>query len=247
MMSLTTTSLAETVKKQYFYKLKANIDSFSSLVGIQILAILFSLGGISSSGMGGSFVNVNVKYYSSDMVLIFTLIWSFITAVTITTRPYRNHDFSFVTNRLSSSLSNILFLVTASVLGSITALLSANLLQVISYIFLDEQIYNIGNGTQHMILGFTVSFLYLMLIGACGYLIGALIQVSKLFIPLFPILFIGLLFLEGVVSNGFIVSNVYTFYAMESALILFIIKTVFTAVTLFIAAISILNRLEVRR
>ncbi|SEN23212.1 hypothetical protein SAMN05192533_110112 [Mesobacillus persicus] len=246
-MSLTTTSLAETVKKQYFYKLKANIDSFSSLVGIQILAILFSLGGISSSGMGGSFVNVNVKYYSPDLVLVFTLIWSFITAVTITTRPYRNHDFSFVTSRLSSSLSNILFLVTASVLGSVTALLSGNLLQMISYLILNEQLYNIGSGAEHMVLGFVVAFLYLMLIGACGYLIGSLIQVSKLFVLLFPILFIGLLFLEGVVTNGFIVSNVYKFYAMESVLFLFVGKTVLTAVALFIAAISILNRLEVRR
>jgi hypothetical protein len=53
MMSLKTINLAETVKKQFVFKLKANIDVFSSLVGIQLLAILFSLNGVGSMGMGG--------------------------------------------------------------------------------------------------------------------------------------------------------------------------------------------------
>ena len=73
MMSLTKVTLAEIVKKQYLFKLKANIDSFSSLVWIQLLAILFSFGGIGSSGMGMGEMNIDVKYYSSDMVIVFSL------------------------------------------------------------------------------------------------------------------------------------------------------------------------------
>ena len=114
MMSLTNQLIwQKTVKKQYFFKLKANIDAFSSLVWIQLLAHLFSLGGVASMGMGGTNLSVDVKYYSADLVIGFTMLWAFVTAITITTKPYRNHDFTFVTNRLSSSLSNILFLLTA--------------------------------------------------------------------------------------------------------------------------------------
>ena len=46
MMSLSTTNVSQTVKKQFFFKLKANIDSLSSLIWIQLLAILFSFGGV---------------------------------------------------------------------------------------------------------------------------------------------------------------------------------------------------------
>ena len=42
-MSLSTTNVSQTVKKQFFFKLKANIDSLSSLLWIQLLAILFHL------------------------------------------------------------------------------------------------------------------------------------------------------------------------------------------------------------
>ena len=132
MMSLKTINLAETVKKQFVFKLKANIDVFSSLVWIQLLAILFSLNGVASMGMGGTNLSVDVKYYSADLVIIFTMLWSFVTAITITTKPYRNHDFTFVSNRLSSSLSNILFLLTASFIGSITATLSWKLSEITS-------------------------------------------------------------------------------------------------------------------
>jgi hypothetical protein len=246
-MSLKTTSLVETVKKQYFYKLKANIDSFSSLVGIQLLALIFSFGGVGSSGMGGGDISVNVKHYSSDIVLLFTFIWAFVTAITITTRPYRNHDFSYVTNRLSSSLSNLLFLGTTSILGGLTAMLSGNLLQVFTSLFSNEHIYQFNNGGQHFILGITAIFFYLVLVSSLGYFVGTLVQVNKLFIIVIPVLLIGILFLEGSTFRQPILSNVFQFYVMESSFILFIVKAVLTSVTLLTLAISILNRLEVRR
>ena len=138
-MSLTRVNLAETVKKQYLYKLKANIDAFSSLLAIQLLAIIFSYGGVGSSGMSSGDIHISVKYYSADLVIIFTLIWAFVTAITITTRSYRNHDFTFITNRLSSSLSNILFIVTTAMIGSLTAILAGNVLRTLSYFLVDYQ------------------------------------------------------------------------------------------------------------
>lgn len=64
MMSLTRANLVETVKKQYLYKFKANIDVFSSLVGLQLLAIFFSYGGVGTSGMDSENIRISVKYYS---------------------------------------------------------------------------------------------------------------------------------------------------------------------------------------
>ena len=162
MMSLKTINLAETVKKQFVFKLKANIDVFSSLVGIQLLAILFSLGGVGSMGMGGTNLSVDVKYYSADLVIVFTMLWSFVTAITITTKPYRNHDFTFVSNRLSSSLSNILFLLTASFIGSITAVLAGNLVKLlVSILFKQETFSRLIVGSTRVNVGDRRSRLYM--------------------------------------------------------------------------------------
>ncbi|MFA1710684.1 hypothetical protein ACDX66_03145 [Peribacillus frigoritolerans] len=246
-MSLTKVNLKETVKKQYFFKLKANIDAFSSLIGIQLLALLFSIGGVSSAGMGGSNISVNIKYLSADLVIGFTLIWALVTAITITAKPYRNHDFTFVSNRLSSSLANILFLLTASIIGSITAILSGNLLKVLAYVFLDGRIYGVHSGLEELVMGLCVTIFYVFLVTSIGYFIGTLVQVSKLVIIIIPVLFFGTLFLEGSMQKEPFLVNVFTFYTMESTLTLFIIKVVVTVAVFFAAAISILNRMEVRR
>lgn len=247
MVSLIRANLAETVKKQYFFKLKANIDAFSSLVGIQLLAILFSYGGASSSGMSSSEIQMNVKYYSADLVIIFTLIWAFVTAITITTRPYRNQDFTFITNRLSSSLSNILFLLTAVMIGSITAILAGNLLRTTVYLLFDHQLFGLNTGLQEVMIGICVTFLYVFLLSSIGYFVGTLVQVSKLFIFLIPAFLFGVLFYGASIQREPFLIDVFQFYGTESNLFLFVIKVVVTAAVFFTASISILNRMEVRR
>lgn len=247
MMSLTTSSLGETVRNQYLHKLKANIDSFSSLVGIQLLAMLFSFGGVGSSGFGGGEMSVNIKYYSSDMIFAFTMIWAFITALTITTKPYRDYDFTFVTNRLSSSLANILFLGSASLLGALTTVLSGNLLQVIATLFLDEQLYYLQADSSHFILGISITFFYLFLISSIGYLVGTLVQVNKLFVVMIPGLFIGSLFLQAATSTEPTLWKIIQYYTMETTVAFFILKALLTTLALFTVAITVLSRLEVRR
>ena len=247
MMSLKTINLAETVKKQFVFKLKANIDVFSSLVGIQLLAILFSLNGVGSMGMGATNLSVDVKYYSSDLVIVFTMLWSFVTAITITTKPYRNHDYTFVSNRLSSSLSNILFLLTASFIGSITALLSGNLVKLLVSILFKQGLFHFYIGSLELMLGIGVTIIYVFFLSSIGYLIGTLVQVSKGFIILIPVLFLGSIFLAASMHKEPLLIQIFQFYVLESSLLLFILKTLLTTVLFFIAAISLLNRMEVRR
>jgi hypothetical protein len=246
-MSLKTINLAETVKKQFVFKLKANIDVFSSLVGIQLLAILFSLNGVGSMGMGGTNLSVDVKYYSADLVIVFTMLWSFVTAITITTKPYRNHDFTFVSNRLSSSLSNILFLLTASFIGSITANLSGNLVKLLVSILFKQELFHFFNGSLEFVLGIGVTIIYVFFLSSIGYLIGTLVQVSKGFIILIPVLILGTIFLAASMHKEPLLIQIFQFYVLESSLLLFILKTLLTTVLFFIAAISLLNRMEVRR
>lgn len=247
MMSLSTANLMDIVKKQYLFKLKANIDAFSSLVGIQVLAILFSLGGSSIHSSSSEGFYIEIKYYSADIVVVFTMIWALVTAITITTKQYRNNDFTFVTNRISSSLSNILFLLTASFVGALTAVLSRYLIQMIGLIIYKEEFFTTAFAGGEILLGLVAALIYIFTISSIGYLVGALIQINKLFAVLFPVLMIGSLFLDATMDREPSLIKIFQFYVMESSIFLFIIKMVLTSALFFLASIGILNRMEVRR
>ena len=92
MMSFVQMNKSEIVKKQYLYKLKAYKGSYSSLMIIQIIGLLFSIFAINSEGGSGSNFSYDFIVYSADLVVAFTLFWSFITGLTITSKNYRNDD-----------------------------------------------------------------------------------------------------------------------------------------------------------
>ncbi len=247
MMSLSIMSLTEVVKKQFFFKMKANIDSLSSLIWIQLLAMFFSFNAIGGMGFSSDDISFDVRYFTTDMVMVFTLIWSFITAITITTRPYRYHDFTFITNRVSSSLSNILFLATANLFGAMTAILANNLLKMVWILSDEPHFYSLQAGYWEHFLGILIAFLYLMLFSAVGYLVGTLVQISKVFIVILSALVIGSLFASALLGISPIFMHLHQFYFKESSMLFFLLKIVLSSAVLFTASISILNRLEVRK
>lgn len=246
-MSLSTANLWETTKKQFVFKLKANIDAFSSLIWIQLIAVLFSVGGSSVSMTSMDAFQIEMKYYSSDLVIVFTMIWAFVSAITITTKPYRYQDFTFVTNRTSSSLSNILFLLLLSTLGAITAVLSKYLLQLIGFFMVNEEIYATVSDDGAFVLGVGISLLYIFGISSIGFLVGVLVQISKLFAVALPLVFIGTLFLEVSLGWDSSVIKIAQFYVLETSILLFLIKALITTTLFFLASLAILNRMEVRR
>lgn len=247
MMSLSTANFTQIVKRQYLFKLKANIDVISTLIGIQLLAILFSLFGVGSAGSSSSGLSINVKFFSADMVIAFTMIWGFVTAITITTKPYRYNDFTFVTNRLTSNLANIGFLFTISVLGGVTAILGKNLILLITTVGFNSALYGSPFLLNEFILGATATILYIFLSSALGYLIGVLVQISKLFVVVIPAVAIGSLFLDVRLQKDPTITDVAKFFFLESSVSLFIIKALLAAALLFFISICMLNRMEVRK
>jgi hypothetical protein len=191
--------------------------------------------------------SIQVQYFTGDIVVVFTFIWSFVTAITITIKPYRHHDFTFVTNRLSSSLSNILFLLCANLIGGVTSILSGNIISLLKYLFFDTQLYHIHSGVLESLGGIAMTFLYLCMLSALGYFIGALIQIHKIFAVFIPLLFIGLIMISGSMQGIPFTIHLYQFYVKETSVFLFMIKSVVTTLLLLLPSISILNRLEVRR
>lgn len=251
-MSLIETNLISITKKQLFYKIKAHLGLFNGLVAVQLIAFLLSFGRVGSSGIGNGSINLNITWYSNDAILAFTFVWIFATAILFSTREFRNADFTFASNRLSSNLSNIGFLLLASVIAGVTASLFGVVIRLMIY-FTQGSHNIIGKSfflaPQELLLGCVATALYMILVSALGYLIGILAHYSKFIIPLLAVFFIGSLFVQ--VTNKTIIlkiiSNLVLSFVNESSLILFAVKIVVAGLIFFTASILISNRTEVRQ
>lgn len=252
MMSLTETNLISIVKRQFLYKIKAHLGLFSSLAAVQFIVLLLTFGRAGSIGTGGNGMDFQIIKYSGDLVFIATLIWIFYISTLLSTEVYRNEDFTFVSNRMSSNLSNIGFLLTASVLGGVTSSLSGVLVRLMLYFtqgshnIMGESFFLIS---RELLLGMGAAVLYMILISAVGYLIGILVRHSKIFILLLPGLFICALYLQGmsIDKSTTILAKLILFFVHENSLALFTAKALLTGVILFAGGILISNRTEVRQ
>lgn len=245
-MSLSRISVQEVVKKQYSYKLRSYIQVFMSLVFIQVLGILFSFNGVGMMGTSSNSFDISVHFYSADIVVVFTMLWGFITSILITTQAYRNDDFAFITNRLSSNLSNILFLLTISLVGGLTALLSSHVIRILMYVLGKSEYLYTPTDVSEWIIGLIATVLYILVCSAVGYFFGTLVQLHKVFAVLLPVAFLGILIVGAGTMNETIIQKGFEFIFEEASLALFIVKIGFLAALLFTGSALVSNRMEVR-
>ncbi|GIN71961.1 hypothetical protein J14TS2_24360 [Bacillus sp. J14TS2] len=247
-MSLIETSLSEVVWKQFVFKSKSFFTTFGTLVILQVLAIFFSSGGSGSSGFHGRDLSVELNYYSGDIVVIFTILWTFSLAIFTTTKATRYDDYVFVGNRLSSHLANVLFLLTASLIGGISATLCGFIVRIIGY-FSDDVM--MGGELFQSPLDFLLSIgaisLYGFLFAALGYIFGMIIQFHRSFIFLLPVICVGVIIAS--VTSGYDeeMKAVFDFIMMETHFWIFLLKVLLISGIFFVAAILLSNKLEVRK
>lgn len=242
-MSFTEVNLLSVSIRQYFYKLKAYSSLFHSLIIVQLIALLFSSGGVASMAGGNGGLSVSLKGYSSDIVIIFSLLWIMFIAIQLSTKTFKNMEIPLVTNRLSGNLSNIGFLTTACIYGGITSSLLGVLLRLIAYWAFDRsQIVLSRFSPTELILSIFAAIFYMCLISALGYFIGVLIQVHGAFAIILPALLLGVL----KVNHDFVFS-VFAFFVYETSLAVFVLKVIFISTILFGVSILTSNRMEVSK
>ncbi|MDD4239081.1 MAG: hypothetical protein PHT62_11095 [Desulfotomaculaceae bacterium] len=249
MMSLTETSILAVAKTQYHYKTKAHAGLFYALIAVQLLAFLFSLNGVGSSGGGSPSISYTIKYITGDMIIIFTLIWAFSIGISMANNGFKT-DFTFVSNRLSSHLSSLAFLLTAAVIAGVTATLCGLLLRVV--MFLSHGGVDAGPAfwiaPPALLSGIFAATLYAVLLSIIGYLIGMLTQRYPAFVVLLPGLLFGTLFVEArsTGQTGTLISAI-EFFSTEGSHALLALKVVLVSSIVFGCVILFFNRMEVRK
>lgn len=246
-MSLAEISLGAAVKRQFLFKLKANIDVYSSLMIMQLLAFAISYGDRIRYAVRDEIFLSKVYYYSVDPVIGITIFWGLVTGITVLTKGYTDTDFTFVTNRLSSTLSNILFLAAVGLAGAITAMLSKNVILLVA-LFVDKAdvLYGSPMTAGDFFLGTAVVFLYVSLACAIGYFIGALVKLNKIFVFLIPALLIGSLMFDTAQDQWPLLFKVYEFYFHEFSTAIFVVKVLASIILCYLVSFLILNRMEIR-
>lgn len=251
MMFLKDANVIQISKKQYFFKLKAFTGVFSSLLSMQIIGFLFSLGGVGTMSSSSEGIHISMKYFSGDIMIVMTFIWAFIIGITITKREYRYSDFAFTGNRITSNLSNLFFLCTTSLVGGVSALLVGNLLKVIMYYYFGSQnCYgsSLLASPLELFLGIIVTIFYLLVFSVVGYFFGMLAQLNKVFIVLLPGIIIGSTILDARTNgNSSLMMWLANFYYHETSFLVFLLKVFITVGVFFYCAILLSNRMEVRK
>ena len=247
-MSLAEISPGRTVRQQYRFKLRVHANLFVSLAAVQVIALLFSAGGTGAIGMGWNNIHLQLKFFSGGVLFVFTALWIVVNSFALTLPLSRKIDFSLVTNRLSSNLANIAFLVTAAIAGGITAVLGLLLQRNILYYtgageLLLEANFSVAPG--ELFTGMAVAVLYLLLFSAAGYFAGALIQMHRLLYVVVPALLLGALFYEAAHEFSRLL-RVIDFFRLETLPSLFVLKCVLVALLLWAGAVLLSNRMEIR-
>lgn len=245
MMSLKEVNLLSISLKQYFYKLKAHTDLINRLIITQIIALFFSLAA-GSGGMGSSneTVSVYVRTYSSNMVIVFSLLWITAVAILLTTKQYKKMEMPVVGNRRSGNFSDVGFLMTASIFAGVTSSLAGVLLRVIMYFTFDRSKIvsdSFSLTVSDLLLGMVVAILYMGLVSALSYLIGMMAQVNMALIVLIPVAIFGSL---RVYNNYTFAQSIYKFYVLDVPLPLFALKVIISSIILFGFSMLLSNRME---
>lgn len=242
MMSIIETDLLSISLKQYVYKLKAYPPLIYGLILTQIIALFFSMNGISHMSSSNGELSVSLTTYSASLVIVFSLFWILFIAIQLTTKQYKKIELSLVTNSISGFLSDAGFLLTASVFGGTTSSLVGVLQRIIIYFTVDRTQIIIDEfylAFSDLLLSISVAILYMVLISGVGYLTGMLIKLSVAFVIIIPAVILG-------VSSTYthLFESLIMFFTLESSLPLFTVKVVITSILLFGFSI-LLNRREV--
>lgn len=235
--------LMDIVKKQYFFKIKAYRSVFITMIITQLLGLALSIEENSSSGFSAENYSIVSNEYSSSIIFALMMVWTFITSILLTTKAYRYDDFSFVTNRLSSYISNVFFLITINIIASITSMMVGFTLQLYLYYFTNLKDTHLS--PREFFIGLGAYVMYLCLISSLAYLIGMLLQLSRKYILSLIAAFITLIMIMQSFDIN-IVGSVYEQLYDETSFGIFSLKILSICLFHCLLAFFIQNRMEVR-
>lgn len=242
-MSLNEMSLLDVVKKQLRLKFLSHHSIWLSLVGIQLFGILISAAVTTSGSSSSGNVYTTSNVYSSTFLMVMTYIWVVIAGLYLALDSSNRFDYTYVTNRLSQFISNIIFLIFIAAIGAFTAYFASSLIPLVQRLFINGLILNTSSSftfTEHMI-NLIGTFGYLLMFASASYLIVMLFQFNRFIVLGFLVLYsLANVLLAKMGEDGLLI-DLFNFYEGESSFSLFMLKAIGLS-TIFLAIAWFVNR-----
>lgn len=245
MSSIRKVSFSEAVKKQFAYKLKAYHGMFGAMIIFQLIALFFSFRGEFASTSHNN-LTITTNVYAADIIVTFSLLWAFTMAIYLTNKASKNMMFTFVTDKQTNHIANLLFIIFFSVVGGVTATLLGYVVRlfIIIYYGTERILFFDPITITGLLISIVTAILYHLLVAIIGYTIGELVQLHRSLMFIIPIILFGF-FATGI--NLMEEPYFINFFIFETSFSLFTLKVIVTSVILFSIATQVGRGLEVRR
>lgn len=247
-MSLPEISLAQGVKNQYIATMRTlGVSFYRNLLFLELLFGLLSYytGDVVHRWWFNSLEDIHLRVFSDGMSYWIALFYVAAMGWILSGKRWRNTAFTFVSNRLSHHLSNMATLFTFSALASLIATLNMVLIRVL-FAYLSPGVvffYGFRYTPHNLFICWSACFGYSLLAGAAVYLLTVILIRQPKIVLVFPL---ALLVYIVVPDSIDICLPLIWFFLGEANLLLFLLKTILTALLCFAIAYPVSRRLEVR-
>lgn len=247
-MYLTEPKFVDIVRQQFRFKMNTNASAFTKLILLQFVFLFIN--NSRQVSPGSNTIQIYEQIFSNDIVVGTTWLWAFFLGYLLTSTAQRNGSFTFVTNRLSYHIANFLFMLTASIIGGITAVLMGSVVKLYALLQFGEIVIStpgLIESPSDFFIQLATAITYTMLFFMMGYSIGTLFQLNRIFILLFIVGWIVLKFTSSIWGGITFIPDIFSFFANEHSITIFLLKVSGTVLGLFAIAATITNRMEVKR
>lgn len=248
MMSLHEPSQSANIIHLLRFKLQSYASYFTTLVFIQLAVLLLSLQSVSSSYEYESY-SMEFIGVQSGIHIGAIMFWALIAGSLLASKLKREEAFTFVATNKTHHFSNIIFMLVASFITSLIAILVSpafKMIAILRYgeIYIATNEISLAIVLNDTVLLFITAFCYISLFFAIGYTVTSLAQINQ---GLTWIIIFIVLLLMFVFGFGFdILGIVIEFFTAEESLALFVGKIVVTVTVLYTIVMMFTSRNEVR-
>lgn len=239
--------------KKYLFKLRAYTGYFCGFFLAQILASILLLSVSKNADISSFIFNITMHTYSSQLILVLSVLWAFIISILISSQFIKNASFTLPGNRLSECCSDFVYIITGCLLGAISAALCSAAIRTELYFSFKDSVFVQGfyPSFTDLITVATATFLYMLAASAAGYFAGSLIRISKVFFVVIAVLLFILNYTyfttANLVSGRSVLAPLWHLLFKQRSLAIFAITMVVLSAALYLLSTFIANRTEVKR
>lgn len=238
--------------KKYLFKLRAYTGYFCGFILAQLLASVLLLSSSANSGISSIVFNITLHTYSAQLILVFSVIWSFVLSILISSQFIKNTTFTLPGNRLTDCTSDLIYILTGCLFGAITAALFCAAVRTALYFSFRDSVFSQGfyPSFSDLITVTAATFLYMLMASAAGYFAGTLIRINKVFFVVIAMILIILNYIFTTVNFVSGRSALWPLWALlfkQKSLAVFALTMITLSAIFYLLSNIIANRTEVKR